>query len=273
MFRSPLPIDVTKTTKHERPNAYGKGPALDVLPLRAAGAGDTMPGWCSYRPQLSESPDIEILCGGINSKAEDAAALWRQGNVLHFGFDLSPAEMNDAGRALLVNSIVWIARFDAPPLLEMASPFAGGGTRSRDSLATWLADEKYKLEWATGAIEAADLEGVATGDRRAMQAWYAEHRRWLRPGEGGKLTIDRDARLLAQPFDDPAFFGAAIDALDGGDPERAAAAARALARFAPSGPGAEAGAAAWRTWHAEHRERLFFSEWGGYRWYLAPAAR
>jgi len=49
-----------------------------------------------------------------------------------------------------------------------------------------------------------------------------------------------------------------------------AAARRALARFVPDGPGADADAAAWRTWHEQHEAALFFSDWGGYRWYVAP---
>ena len=46
-------------------------------------------------------PEVEILCGGINDKTARAAGLWRQGNLLHFGFEQSPAELNETGRVML----------------------------------------------------------------------------------------------------------------------------------------------------------------------------
>ena len=46
---------------------------------------------------MADAPEIEVFCGGINSKTATAAALWRQGNLLHYGFDLSPDEMNESG--------------------------------------------------------------------------------------------------------------------------------------------------------------------------------
>jgi hypothetical protein len=43
-------------------------------------------------------------------------------------------------------------------------------------------------------------------------------------------------------------------------------------RFAPDGPvGRDAGA--WSQWHAAHAPYLFFSDWGGYRWYVDPLAK
>ena len=50
-----------------------------------------------------------MICGGVNSKTPLAGAVWRQGHLLHFGFEQSPAEMNRRGRALLVNAICYIS--------------------------------------------------------------------------------------------------------------------------------------------------------------------
>ena len=63
-------------------------------------------GWCSYYYEFADVPEAEYFCGGINEKTPRASAVWRQGNLLHFGFEQSPVELNATGRALLVNAIV-----------------------------------------------------------------------------------------------------------------------------------------------------------------------
>src|SRR5271169_6173876 len=68
-------------------------------------------GWITYRNRVLDSPEIEIISGGLSERSSDGAALWRQGHLLHFAFDIAPAEMNETGKALLLNSIAYIARF------------------------------------------------------------------------------------------------------------------------------------------------------------------
>ena len=75
---------------------------------------------------MDEAPEIEVFCGGINSKTATAAAFWRQGNLLHFGFDLSPDEMNTSGKEMLENAIAYIARFtDDRPIMVSPIPLCG----------------------------------------------------------------------------------------------------------------------------------------------------
>ena len=62
----------------------------------------------------------------MNHKTPTAAGLWRQGNLLHFGFDQSPAEMNDNGRQMLLNAIAYISSFSQDrPIAITPSVFAG----------------------------------------------------------------------------------------------------------------------------------------------------
>jgi len=66
-----------------------------------------------------------VFCGG-EKKAATAAAVWRQGNLLHFGFEQSPDELNAIGRRLLLNSIAYISRFtEDKPIAITPSVFAG----------------------------------------------------------------------------------------------------------------------------------------------------
>ena len=88
---------------------------------------------------MAEAPEIEVFCGGINSKTATAAALWRQGNLLHYGFDLSPDEMNEWGKAMLGSAIRYIARFtDDRPIMETPSPFAGREFLTRKRIETLI---------------------------------------------------------------------------------------------------------------------------------------
>jgi hypothetical protein len=41
----------------------------------------------------------------------------------------------------------------------------------------------------------------------------------------------------------------------------------------PEGPGGSADAAAWKKWWSEHRDYVFFTERGGYRWHVDPVAK
>jgi hypothetical protein len=226
----------------------------------------------SYDETVSDSPDVEIFCGGVNSKPNIGAALWRQGQFLHFGFEESPSELNETGRALLVNSIAYIAGFHQDrAICRSPSSFTGVSIRARSKLERWLADEKTPLEWVTAALAPELLKDVPA-DRSAFGEWFRAHREWLHPGEDGRLALDLDAKTLGIAYGRPEMFDAACAALAEGG-KRAQHASALLARYVPEGPGSGSSAEVWRAWIAEHRPYLFFSEWGGYRWYVDTLAQ
>ena len=122
----PIAIDLKATRRIPTPKAFVeelKDSTVEVLPLVdnirrfETVINDCARGWCTYYYEFATVPEVELFCGGVNEKTPRASALWRQGNLLHFGFEQSPKEMNEIGRALLVNSIVYISRFseDRPP--------------------------------------------------------------------------------------------------------------------------------------------------------------
>lgn len=214
------------------------------------------------------------MCGGINSKAASAAALWRQGNMLHFGFEQSPGEMNATGKSLLVNAIVYISKFTQDrPILRAGSPFAGQATIQRDSIATWLKRDNFKTSFLGGYIGADVLVTLEDkNDAAACRAWFEKVRPWLRPGERNRLVVDEEAKALKIRVNEVAFFDAIIKALEGGG-DADAKARILLKRYVSDGPSDGASAARWKKWIEENRPYLFFSEVGGYRWYIDPLAR
>ena len=246
------------------------------MPLVANQLASHFPGWVSYDSTVVDSPDVEIMCGGINEKPSIGAALWRQGNILHFGFDLSPAEMNDAGRALLVDSIAYIARFREERALCVTPSAFAGGVRARDSVARWFTGPNFSLDLVRGSFSDDALAGVA-GDRAAVKAWFDDHRDYLHPDRDGRLCVDADAMALCLAFDRFESLEEAADGVAGaagGGPDSDAHHARCLLeRYVPEGPAKGARGSDWQEWLAENRPYLFFSEWGGYRWYVDLLAR
>ena len=228
-------------------------------------------GWCTYPDGFDQNPDVEVFCGGENEKMARAAACWRQGNLLHFGFEQSPAEMNENGQRLLLNSIAYISRFtEDRPIAVTPSGFSGEIAFPRAYLDRRIGKEGAVGDavWLLNAKLFDQLKARGPDDNRK---WYAEHRAFLHPGLDLKLEVDEDARALAAPIDRVEFFEKTITALRAGnDRERAA---RLLTRYAPVDIAKNDSAAAWEKWFAENRPYLFFSDQGDYRWYIDPLAK
>jgi hypothetical protein len=244
-----------------------------VLPLISTEARRNQPGWCTYIRGMSEAPEIEVFCGGINAKTSTAAALWRQGNLLHYGFDISPDEMNEWGRALLADAITYISRFtEDRPIMQTPSPFAGQEfiTRPRIEQVMERGDDWWdylKSYFEQDALAAAGVKNMA-----AFAKWYPGVRDYLSPNAEGLLRVDEDAQGMQLNPGHHEFFDRAIAELSrpGKEAERAR---RMLQRYAPEGLGRTTTAQAWAYWWKANADYLFFGEAGGYRWYLDPLAK
>jgi len=244
-----------------------------VLPLIAAESGRKSPGWCTYTRDMSEAPEIEVFCGGINAKTSTAAALWRQGNLLHYGFDLSPDEMNEWGKSLLVDAITYISRFpDDRPIMQTPSPFAGRDFITSSRIEAIIARGDGWWDYLAAYFDQGTLTAAGVKDLAAFAKWYPTVRDYLCPGADGRLSVNGDAEAMRQNPGRREFFDWAIAELSrsGKDSERAR---RMLERYAPDGPGREAKAQEWSSWWHENAEYVFFGEVGGYRWYLDPLAK
>ena len=243
-----------------------------MLPLVRNQSKQWRAGWCTYPDGFDENPDIEILCGGENEKTSRAAACWRQGNLLHFGFEQSPAEMNESGQKLLLNCVAYISRFNQDrPIAVTPSVFAGNVALPRAYL-------DRRLGKAGDITDAASLlnrelcENLKDKRPDELKQWYLAHRSFFHPDTEQKLGLDPDAILLDAPIDRVEFFDRTVKALSS-DGKHAATAKRLLARYAPPDMDANASVSSWQKWIEENRPYLFFSDQGDYRWYIDPLAK
>jgi hypothetical protein len=192
---------------------------------------------------------------------------------VHFGFEPSPAQLNDRGKALLVNAVVYISRFTEDwPIPRTPSPFEGTAFASRSAADSLLGRADLKPEYLDFYFSRS-ARAAGGKDPGSFRKWYRANRDFLHAEPStGKLTLDEEAKALGAPPGTREFFTRAFAALRGGG-ESAARARRLLARYAPEGPGAKAGAGAWKDWWEAHRDYLFFSDSGAYRWYVDPLAK
>lgn len=60
---------------------------------------------------FTDSPDAEVISGGVSMKSLDAVAIGRHGNFLQWGFIASPEYMTDEAQTVLANAICYISKF------------------------------------------------------------------------------------------------------------------------------------------------------------------
>jgi len=298
IFDSPYKINLSAEVSIPTPpdfQAEIKDPTIKVLPLVDDYQKNRRMGWCSYAYDFPKNPDVEYFCGGVNEKTPTAAGLWRQGNLLHFGFQQSPAEMNETGRDLLLNSIVYISRFSQDrPIAVTPSVFAGPVAPSRGAILRRLRNPDFYIEWVAKDIapglwakiappDAATLAATAKSamdqtpfvmpqaERDKMVAWFEQNGKFLHPGSDLRLDLDPDLVALGVPFDDPTFIDRAIGDLDVGGPN-ADRARRLLSRYVPCGP-KHGAASEWIAWWKQNKPYAFSSDSGDYIWYIDPLAK
>jgi hypothetical protein len=127
-----------------------------------------------------------------------------------------------------------------------------------------IKDLQYFLEKET-------YEKLAGKSRKEIGEWYERVGGYLHAGVDGNLVVDAEAQSLGVPLSSPEFFGKTIGNLDNAG--QSPLARKLLERYVPEGAGKEASAERWRSWVKENKQYLFFSDTGGYRWYVDPLAK
>lgn len=231
-----------------------------------------MAGWCTYASHLEGAPDVEVMCGGWNAKKPSAAGIWRQGNLLHFGFQPAPEHLNAAGRALLANSIHYISRFTQDrPIGETVSVFSD---RTRPEQRRYLTSTMSRENVSTKAVADRFFSGVLRDTIAAMEAvelaqWLGDNLAYLVPGDDGKFVRADDLAKLEIDITAPTALDALESALDG---DRSDLAIAALARHVDAGP-EKGDVGAWEAFLESESPHLFFSEVAGYRFLVDPLAK
>lgn len=258
IFQAPHAIDVTATETVPTPTSWRAAlpgvDQVDVLRL-VTGAAPGMPGWCTSSGEL-HGPEIEGMCGGVNDKQPTHAGIWRQGNLLHFGFEPSPSQYNATGKKLLLNCIAYISRFctDRPIVREktFVDPTGSG-------MPSW------RLDWLLTAdtVDAARLaqafaapwqEQLMALDREAARA-FVRQRLGALCADGNRFSFDANALALGVDVQKDGVLQQLAGRLNGDQADQAEA---LLRRLLPDGPAVGTTPNNWRNWLQARGDALCF---------------
>lgn len=189
------------------------------------------PGTVASGYGFLDSPDTEVIAGGINSKSPTAVALGRHASLFLWGFACEPARMTPSGQNAFLNAICYIQKFDhQQPLVRR---IASG------------------REWH---VMRAMGDDAKLSQARAELGFVHSY--------GRRHEVDEDCKELALANRDLALLEHCIASLERGDDVDRAT--RLLRRYTEHTFDT---AAQWRTWFTANRDRLFFSDVGGFRWF------
>ncbi len=284
IFKGPLTAEIptheiaTPAEYHDAQDA----PRLVAWTVQDGTLGDTVDyGLVSGPFGFEDSPDAEWISGGSNSKYARAVALGRHGNWFLWGFAGDPTQMTPAARAVFLNAVAWMDRFDGHgPLVAMSSGTAK--YLARDGVVAtcgFIGEEPdgtgaeyYLTQFPRRVIKEVGLHGPK------LARYYQERLEYLRAdlvrarlgsSEIDACHLDADATLEARGVGNrsPAFLALVQNLLAHGGADGATA-AELVARYLPADAPREA--APFAAWVAERRERMYFSDRYGYRWFVAP---
>ena len=126
IFNSPNKVKLTLLNK-ATPGSFFNGhqgaktpknmPMWQVVKGNLPGNEKYLIGMVSHGEGFEDSPDAEVISGGVCLKNAEAVALGRQGNYFMWGFAGSPDYMTDEAKEVFVNTVCYIRNYDHMPAI------------------------------------------------------------------------------------------------------------------------------------------------------------
>lgn len=218
---------------------------------------------------FEDSSDTEWISTGINSKGPRSVALGRDGNLFLWGFAGDPTQMTESARRVFLNTLCYMKRFDGRVPLVRRQRQAREWAFFYPSYLKAHPDEA-SIEALVKRVTPGDVLASVGLDPDALTAYYRANLEYLVPGAAGGFEVDADCASLGVSNRDPALLDLVVERLRA-DPDDGVARRLAERYLEPELRAADA----LEAWLAENRERVFFSDVGGFRWFVdvhAPTA-
>ncbi|MFT5223088.1 MAG: hypothetical protein ACI867_001398 [Glaciecola sp.] len=256
-------IEVFPTPEHHLSHDELDVPAtLDRIEIVAV--PQDVAGQVSFGGGFLDSPDTDLIAGGTNTKTHEHFSIARHGRFLQWGFAGTPEDWTAAGKTLFANCLAYIAEFADADI----QAFRATGPRS-------LLQNKlgYEVPWDNlpasmleqfkashfGGMFGDDVPAQAKLDRTERMAWLHDNLEYVSYAgvEGiGHWFIDQDVQIWGVSNREMAVLDRCLAEADD-------VAGRVWQRYTGrSFDDVEVEAA----WLAQHRDHLWFTDWGGYRW-------
>jgi hypothetical protein len=272
VYRTPYVVEPEFEQWDTPPNYHDRHLGLDKLPKKmkvwlvqdGRKVGGKIPGSVVARAYgFTDSPDAEALALGFNTGKEyGAVGVGRHGNFLQWGYSLPPSQMTEAGRKFFLNCICYIHRFDgkAPLIHEESSHRLNAMRLAR--LINQIEDKKFFSHSFSDELMAkyeGDPEGLTEYYRDNLELVYRD-RVYTIDAELKSLGFDSNRKLST--------LDRLIDLLD--DRSHAKTAHLLLVRYTDFRDTQFGSADTWRSWFEKNKDRTFFSDVGGYKFFVVP---
>lgn len=256
IFQKPLLAGVKLEPNDWQKDYDSRGTWLVQIGELGSGKGNDY-GVVSDGHGFEDSPDCERISGGINSKGPYAVAIGRQANLLQWGFYAAPDRMTESARKVFLNAIVYMQQFDGHrPLVKKQA-------RARKWFVQYIASVRSQPKEYHKRYFPEDVIAKCGLDADALEEWRVANEDYIYTVERYKLGVDEDLRKLKLANNKPEFLDWVVKRL-GADPRDELALRLAKRYLGNAGEDAEAAIA----WITKHRSKLFFSDQGGFKWFV-----
>ncbi len=263
------------------PETYRRHPEAGDLPEKTdvwlvQNSGKRFSGAISSAYRFEGGWDDESLVAGCCGKSYPHTAIGRHGNFLQWGFDEPPSKMTEDGRKLLVNCICYITRFAGRPPLTRRQTSNRRSAFALRAFADELAEQYEGREEELYQLHKDNIELMRYQQKRIRQnvyaLWFPIDFELKSLGIASNRRVSTLERLISLLEADRS----ASDRPDGflarwmarrAQAKRQATALKLLKRYTNEDFDTKA---QWQRWLDANRDRLFFSDFGGYKFYVAP---
>jgi hypothetical protein len=266
VYQGPFKVE-PKIESRETPwNYHDRHLGTDKLP-------DKMKVWRVQEPQRNnvvsrgygflDSPDTEVIAAGFNTGKEyGGVGIGRHGSFLQWGYGASPSQMTEAGRRLFINCIHYIRHFDGQfPLVRRLSSQRLNAMRLARIINRISSSDQKQFFLRTFGEELYDKYG---SDPNGLIRYYRENLVWVY--RDGVFRVDEELKSLGIESNRQLN---SLERLIGllEDESHAKTALELLRRYTIQSFGS---AGQWQKWFAENKDRMFFTDVGGYKFMVAP---
>jgi hypothetical protein len=258
IFRGPYPVTPTLTRET---NPYTKRP-IDAWVVHQKLTNRY--GVASSAEHFRGAADSEIIAGGINQKGDRGISLVREAHTFYWGFAGTPTQMTDEARKVFVNAIMYIKQFDGEKQTVRRGVFARSSLRQIVRGSGFFRSQ-FNLDhyFAPEAVAKCGSDAARYRDYFEPNIDYV----YVPAGHSG-FRVDEEAKQLGIPNYDVRLLDRCVAMLEAND--NPALARTLLERYTgescPTPP-------AWRAWLTMSRDKLFFLDGHGYRFFTdAPGA-
>jgi hypothetical protein len=270
IFQKPLPVNFqweerpTPENYRHWPGGENLGKTIKVWKVQTRNSPEIDPGLVSDPYGFEDSPDAEAIASGINSKGPTAVALGRHGNFFLWGFSGQPSDMTPEARKCFVNSVCYIKKFDGQ------RPLVRKDGQSRQWALIFAAHvSTIKDETVLEQLFPEELRKRFGADAEKYRKYYQDNLEYLRASSPtGMFTVDEDVKGLGLSNRKVELLDRCVSLLEKG--ENVDVALRVLKRYTGE---SFAEAREWKAWLEKNRGQLFFSDAGGFKFFVAPPPR